>query len=202
MRAKACEAPSVAGAALARWCSARCGGRGGDGSGLPAPAQAADAVRLLRAALCQPEARRGLRPQGPGRRLPALWIYHARGLPVQVVAETTDWRRICDPDGGAAWVHRAMIDGRRTVMRTRPDPLPSCAAARATAPPASPIWPPRALAALDRCQGDWCKVKVGGASRLGRRRPRSGARPRRRNAVEPAERACDRRATSPAHGRA
>ena len=36
----------------------------------------------------------------PGDDSRLLWIYRAKGLPVQVVAETPEWRRICDPEGG------------------------------------------------------------------------------------------------------
>src|SRR5271167_1431147 len=59
---------------------------------------------------------------GPGDDHRLLWVFHARGLPVQVVAETDEWRRVCDPDGGLSWVHRRTTDGRRTVMRTQPGP--------------------------------------------------------------------------------
>src|SRR6201991_3487678 len=43
---------------------------------------------------------------GPGDDHRLLWVYKVKGLPVQVVAETAEWRRICDPDGKLAWVHR------------------------------------------------------------------------------------------------
>ena len=56
---------------------------------------------------------------GPGDDHRLLWIYRVRGLPVQVVAETTEWRRICDPEQGLAWVHRRTTDGRRMVMQAR-----------------------------------------------------------------------------------
>ncbi|MEO7026845.1 MAG: SH3 domain-containing protein, partial [Caulobacteraceae bacterium] len=83
------------------------------------------------------------------------------GLPVQVVAETTDWRRVCDPTGGGAWVHRSMIDGRRTVM-----PLGTTPATLRKAPAAESavvgLLNARAVARLDRCAVGWCKVKVGG----------------------------------------
>ncbi|HWT52310.1 MAG TPA: SH3 domain-containing protein, partial [Caulobacter sp.] len=49
---------------------------------------------------------------GPDEAHQLLWIYHAKGLPVQVVAETREWRRICDPEGGLAWVHKRTTDGR------------------------------------------------------------------------------------------
>ena len=62
--------------------------------------------------------------KGPGTDYPAVWVYRVRGLPVQVVAETSEWRKICDPDGGAVWVHRLMVDGRRTVMTLGATPIP------------------------------------------------------------------------------
>jgi hypothetical protein len=34
---------------------------------------------------------------GPSDDHRLLWVYHARGMPVQVIAETVEWRRICDP---------------------------------------------------------------------------------------------------------
>ena len=101
--------------------------------------------------------------KGPGMDYPALWVYRVRGLPVQVVAETTDWRRICDPDGGAVWVHRSMIDGRRTVMALGASPIPLRRKASADAPIAG-LLNARALAGLDRCDDGWCKLKAGGVS--------------------------------------
>jgi SH3-like domain-containing protein len=101
--------------------------------------------------------------KGPGVDYPALWIYRAKGLPVQIIAETLDWRRVCDPDGAAVWVHRSMVDGRRNVEARGPDAAPLLAAPRQGAHVLG-LLNPRALAALDRCAGDWCRVKVGGVA--------------------------------------
>lgn len=100
----------------------------------------------------------------PGDDSRLLWVYRAKGLPVQVVAETLEWRRICDPEHGLAWVHRRTTDGKRMVMRLQPQPLALHAQAnpksRVTASLAS-----RALAELDRCDKEgWCKLKAGHAS--------------------------------------
>jgi SH3-like domain-containing protein len=51
---------------------------------------------------------------GPDRSYPVRWVYQRKGLPVRVIAETEEWRRIQDPEGGVSWVHRRMVDGRRT----------------------------------------------------------------------------------------
>lgn len=100
---------------------------------------------------------------GPGDDHRLLWIYRARGLPVQVVAETAEWRRVCDPDGGLAWVHRRTTDGRRMVMNMRARPV---AMRRSPKPEASAaaVLNPRALAALVRCSKGWCKIKAGEAT--------------------------------------
>ncbi|MEO8925864.1 MAG: SH3 domain-containing protein [Caulobacteraceae bacterium] len=101
--------------------------------------------------------------KGPGADYPAIWVYRVQGLPVQVVAETTDWRRICDPDGGAAWVHRSMVDGRRMVMALGSAPLPLFKTPGGGGSEAG-LLNARALAALRQCQGAWCKVRAGGVA--------------------------------------
>ena len=98
---------------------------------------------------------------GPGDDHRLLWVYHARGLPVQVVAENQFWRRICDPDGGLAWVHMRVTDGRRTVMQTRPQALALRTSPRASAAVRA-YMAPRSVGQLDRCKGGWCKIKVAG----------------------------------------
>lgn len=95
---------------------------------------------------------------GPGDDHRLMWVYKARGLPVQVVAETREWRRICDPRGGLAWVHGRTIDGKRNVMGARP---PAAIHARAKGDSRVVAYlRPDALAALDRCKDGWCKIKV------------------------------------------
>ncbi len=96
---------------------------------------------------------------GPGEDHRLLWVYRVKGLPVQVVAENSEWRRICDPQGGMAWVHKRLTDGRRNVLRTQPGP----AVIRRKPKPDAEIRAylnPQALAALVRCEKGWCKVRV------------------------------------------
>jgi SH3-like domain-containing protein len=100
---------------------------------------------------------------GPSDDHRLLWVFHAKGLPVQVIAETEDWRRVCDPDGQVSWVHRRTTDGRRMVMRTQPGPVTLVSGPNPRASVVAYL-APRALAALDHCKGDWCKIKVGATS--------------------------------------
>jgi SH3-like domain-containing protein len=96
---------------------------------------------------------------GPGDDRRLLFVFHARGLPVQVVAETSEWRRVCDPDGGLSWVHRRTTDGARTVMGLAPAPVALRDKPRADAAVVAYL-APRALADFERCQQGWCAVRV------------------------------------------
>jgi len=96
---------------------------------------------------------------GPGDDHRLLWVFHARGLPVQVVAETDEWRRICDPDGGLSWVHKRTTDGQRTVMRAQPGPVAIRTSPRDAAAVVAYL-APRALANLDHCDKDWCRLRI------------------------------------------
>ncbi len=97
--------------------------------------------------------------QGPGLDYPIMWEYRTAGLPVQVIAETREWRKICDPDGSVAWIHRTVASGRRSVFNRTNEPLPirtgrsDSAAVRATLSP-------RSLVALDECEDGWCRVRA------------------------------------------
>lgn len=100
---------------------------------------------------------------GPGDDHRLLWIYRVKGLPVQVVAETSEWRRVCDPEGSLVWVHKRTTDGRRMVMNTKAEGVPLLRKPKAGARPAA-VLNPRALAALDRCEKGWCRVRIAGVS--------------------------------------
>src|SRR5579871_4195265 len=100
-----------------------CGERGGEGADCPSGLRA-----QTPSGFCVPRwlsLKRGevFGRKGPGKDYPPAFVYHAKGLPVQVVDETSEWRKICDPDGGETWVASAMVDGRRTAMNTGQAPL-------------------------------------------------------------------------------
>lgn len=96
---------------------------------------------------------------GPGEDHRLLWVYRVKGLPVQVIAENSEWRRICDPQGGLAWVHKRVTDGRRTVLRTQAGALPIRSKPKDGAEVIAYL-NPRAMAALVRCEDNWCKIRV------------------------------------------
>ena len=100
---------------------------------------------------------------GPADDHRLLWVYRVKNLPVQVVQETTDWRRVCDPDGGLAWVHKRTTDGKRSAMNLQVENMPLAAEPRRDARPRA-FWVRRSLGALEECKGSWCRVKVEGVA--------------------------------------
>ncbi len=97
---------------------------------------------------------------GPSEEHRVVWTYRTRGLPVQVIAETPDWRRVCDPDGGVAWVHKRTTDGRRTALRRGSDALSLRSEPRETAE-VSAVLAGRSISQLDRCRDGWCRLQAG-----------------------------------------
>ena len=95
---------------------------------------------------------------GPGDDYRLLWVYRARNLPLQVIEETQDWRRVCDPTGAVAWVKATGVDGRRTAIRLKPEPLPlldkPVQGSKTDATLAA-----RTVTSLDRCDKGWCRLK-------------------------------------------
>jgi SH3-like domain-containing protein len=87
-----------------------------------------------------------------------VWVFVRKALPVEIVAEFEQWRRVRDFEGAEGWVHKAMLSGKRTVLvigdsrtlRARPDPK-SRALARAET---------RVQGALRACRDDWCEVTL------------------------------------------
>lgn len=53
---------------------------------------------------------------GPGSRYPIQWVYHRRGMPVQILREFDVWRLIADVSGNKGWVHQATLVGRRSFI--------------------------------------------------------------------------------------
>jgi SH3-like domain-containing protein len=99
---------------------------------------------------------------GPGDDHRKLWVYRVKGLPVQVVAETRDWRRICDAEGGLAWVHKRTVDGTRGVLNLTRAPVALQGRAEAGSP-AKAYLAAGALAKLNKCKDGWCRIEAGKA---------------------------------------
>jgi SH3-like domain-containing protein len=99
---------------------------------------------------------------GPGQSYQIEWVFTRKGLPVEIVAEYDQWRKIQDVDGTVGWVHRVMLSGQRAVLIAGVDVV------TAFDEPANKNLPvfqaePGVQGRLLRCEDDWCRIDVDGA---------------------------------------
>lgn len=97
---------------------------------------------------------------GPSKDHKILWAYRVKGLPVQIISETRDWRLICDPDGNTGWVSATLLSGKTNALTPSDRKLELKSAPKAEARTKA-IVRPRVLVSLDKCKDGWCKIAVG-----------------------------------------
>ena len=97
---------------------------------------------------------------GPGRTYPIEWVLTRKDMPVEIVEEFEDWRRVQLWNDTRGWVLDRMVTGDRHVVVSgtvraihRRSDAASGLVARAE---------PGVVARLLACQGDWCRIESGG----------------------------------------
>jgi SH3-like domain-containing protein len=53
---------------------------------------------------------------GPTRDHDVAFVYTRTGLPVEITAESDNWRRIRDWEGSEGWVYHSLLSGKRTAL--------------------------------------------------------------------------------------
>jgi len=59
--------------------------------------------------------------RGPGLNYRIDWVFQRTGLPVRIVDEYQNWRRVADSDDAGGWVFHALLTARRTALVTDPE---------------------------------------------------------------------------------
>ena len=54
--------------------------------------------------------------EGPSKEHRTAWVFQRAGLPVEIIAEFDNWRRIRDSEGSEGWVLHSLLSGRRTAL--------------------------------------------------------------------------------------
>ncbi len=101
---------------------------------------------------------------GPTRDHEVILVYTRSGMPVEITAESDNWRRIRDWEGAEGWVYHSMLSGRRMAvvtskekkellpLRSKPD-----SEAEVVAQVQSGV-----LASVKHCTGTWCHIAGSG----------------------------------------
>jgi SH3-like domain-containing protein len=100
--------------------------------------------------------------EGPGADSRVKWVYHRKGLPVEVIASFEVWRRVRDMDGEIGWIHVALLSRERMAVvkgegqAAVHDRADAKSDVRAEAKPG-------AVGRLEHCGAASCEVKFDGA---------------------------------------
>ncbi len=98
---------------------------------------------------------------GPGLRYQIKWVMVRNQMPVEVIAEFEQWRKIRDIDGDEGWVHRAMLSNNRTIMVTGSDIQTMLRYSAIDSSPVARI-EPGVNARLNTCKKHVCHIEVAG----------------------------------------
>ena len=97
---------------------------------------------------------------GPAKTYETKWLYQRQGLPVEITAESENWRRIRDADGTEGWVYHSLLSGKRTGMVTAKDPhdLIDIHAKPDQESAIAAKLEPGVVATVKRCDSGWCFI--------------------------------------------
>jgi len=96
---------------------------------------------------------------GPARDHEVTWTYMRSGLPVEITAESENWRRIRDWEGAEGWVYHSMLSGRRTGVVKAKEPnglVPLLARADAATEVVAHLQS-GVLGWVKKCASGWCR---------------------------------------------
>lgn len=98
--------------------------------------------------------------QGPGSEYDIVFTFMRAGMPVEIVQEFGNWRKIRDSDGQEGWVFHSLLSGRRTAVVATWASTGEIAARRAAYPGSAvtAYLEPRVLTDVEECAAGWCLV--------------------------------------------
>jgi SH3-like domain-containing protein len=97
---------------------------------------------------------------GPNRDHEIAFVFTRSGLPVEITAESDNWRRIRDWEGSEGWVYHSLLSGRRTALvsaKQENDLVPLYDRADAQGALVARLQP-GVLATVKHCSGTWCHI--------------------------------------------
>lgn len=97
---------------------------------------------------------------GPGQDYRVSWVFTRSGLPVEIVQEFDNWRRIRDSDGTEGWVFHSLLVGKRTAVVApweTGDPLPIRSEPSDTSDITAYLQP-KVVAIVSICEKGWCRL--------------------------------------------
>jgi SH3-like domain-containing protein len=100
--------------------------------------------------------------EGPNPDTRIKWVYHHKGLPVEVIASFDAWRRVRDMDGEIGWIHTALLSRERTAVVNGQGDVDIHSSADPNSKTVAEAQP-GAIGTLKGCGPTACRVRFAGA---------------------------------------
>ena len=101
--------------------------------------------------------------KGPSAEQAIVWVFSRAGLPVEIIAESENWRRVRDSEGADGWVFHSLLSGRRTALiapwEKNKTSVPLYAKDSTTSRVIAEL-EPGVLGSVQECDGEWCKLSI------------------------------------------
>lgn len=105
---------------------------------------------------------------GPGRDYAVAWLYTRSGVPMEVIQEYDNWRRVRDAEGTEGWVYQSLLSGERTAMTApwmrggnKQEFINMHREARSNANVIARL-EPGVVVRVKTCDGEWCEALADG----------------------------------------
>jgi len=102
--------------------------------------------------------------RGPSTDQSIVWVFARAGLPVEIIAEAENWRRVRDSEGADGWVYHSLLSGRRTVLISpwsKDKESVTLHGSSSTGSHAVAELQSGVLGSVVSCDGEWCELNVG-----------------------------------------
>lgn len=99
---------------------------------------------------------------GPGLNYAVEWLYMKPGLPMEILQEYDNWRKVRDSDGAEGWINQSLLSGKRTGIaapwqRGKDARIPLLAEPQDGTETVAMV-EPGAIGTIKSCDGQWCEM--------------------------------------------
>ncbi len=102
---------------------------------------------------------------GPSREHKILWRYLKAGLPMEIIQESDNWRKVRDPEGNEGWILHSLLSSKRTAVVSpwetdKEKGLANLHAKGSENTRTVAKLEPWVVAKVEACDDQWCKINV------------------------------------------
>lgn len=102
---------------------------------------------------------------GPGRDYKVEWMFTRKGLPIEILQEFDNWRKVRDPDGAEGWILKSLLSGNRTAIvapwkRSESNTFIKLHSSPRDTSSAIAKLKPGVITNIDECVEGWCKLSI------------------------------------------